>query len=148
MKMTGTKSRSEPIRFMKSEARCRGLISKIGSRLKKKSRPRKKPRNNLRRRKSSLIKHINLQKVLDSEDLKEGDKSMPTPSQIKTIHALKSELKLEDGVNNALRSFLSNRFHIRTFDRIPRKQMAKVIKSLRIMFDRISPKEESKSTRA
>jgi hypothetical protein len=42
----------------------------------------------------------------------------------------------EEGITNTLHSFLRNRFHIRRFDRIPKKQMAKVIKSLRIMSGR------------
>jgi Protein of unknown function (DUF1018) len=44
-----------------------------------------------------------------------------------------------EGASNTLFSFLRNRFHIRRFDRIPRKQIAKVIKSLRIMTNRNSP---------
>jgi hypothetical protein len=73
-----------------------------------------------------------------------------TPKQLQFTRALWSRITLtadEDGARNTLRSFLSRRFHIRRFDRIPRKKMAKVIKSLRIIFDRISLKDTSKSPR-
>jgi hypothetical protein len=45
----------------------------------------------------------------------------------------------EQGVISTFQSFLNKRFHIRRFDRIPRKLMGKVIKSLRIMTNRNGP---------
>jgi hypothetical protein len=42
----------------------------------------------------------------------------------------------EEGSRKTLYSFLRNRFHVRRFDRIPKKQIGKVIKSLRIISGR------------
>jgi hypothetical protein len=62
--------------------------------------------------------------------------------QLRFIFALWSRITRatdREGADNTLRSFLDRRFHIRRFDKIPRKQMAKVIKSLRIMTNRNHP---------
>jgi hypothetical protein len=105
--------------------------------------------------------------------------SMATTAQIKKIHALKSELRLDDeAYRSMLEAYVSpegtpvwsskdlsyyqasslinsmemiirrtpglrSLFHIRRFDRIPRKQIAKVIKSLRIMTRRAFPSKEN-----
>lgn len=42
----------------------------------------------------------------------------------------------EEGSRKTLYSFLHNRFHVRRFDRIPKKQIGKVIKSLRMITNR------------
>jgi hypothetical protein len=67
-----------------------------------------------------------------------------TPKQLRFIIALWRRITRatdQEGVTATLRTFLDRRFHIRMFDKIPRKQMAKVIKSLRIMTNRNSPQD-------
>ncbi|HUI93492.1 MAG TPA: phage protein GemA/Gp16 family protein [Chitinivibrionales bacterium] len=69
-----------------------------------------------------------------------------SPSLQKRLYASAKQLRLiavlwkritrandEEGASNTLHAFLRHRFHVRRFDRIPKKQIGKVIKSLRIM---------------
>jgi hypothetical protein len=57
-----------------------------------------------------------------------------SPKQINLITALWRQVTRaqdEEGIHKTLYSFLRNKFHIRRFDRIPKKQAGKMIKSLR-----------------
>jgi Protein of unknown function (DUF1018) len=85
---------------------------------------------------SSLIRSMEL--VIDRTPMLKA-RVYASPKQLRFIIALWRHITRaadEDGVNKTLHSFLNKRFHIRRLDKISKKQMAKVIKSLRIMTSR------------
>ena len=62
-----------------------------------------------------------------------------SPKQLRFIAALWGRITRAgngEGSRKTLYSFLRNRFHVRRFDRIPKKQIGKVIKSLRMITTR------------
>jgi hypothetical protein len=85
---------------------------------------------------SSLIN--SMEAVIDqSPGLRE--RVYATPRQLRFVAALWGNITRaadKTGVRKTLYSFLRNRFGIRRFDRIPRKKIGKVIKSLRTITGR------------
>jgi hypothetical protein len=69
------------------------------------------------------------------------DRLYASPKQLRLIAVLWRRITRaadEEGSRKTLYSFLRNRFHVRRFDRIPKKQIGKVIKSLRTITGRAS----------
>jgi hypothetical protein len=70
------------------------------------------------------------------------DRLYASPKQLRLIAAIWARITRagnEEGSRKTLYSFLRNRFRVRRFDRIPKKQIGKVIKSLRIIGARDRP---------
>jgi hypothetical protein len=79
-----------------------------------------------------------LERIIDRSPLLR-DRLYASPRQLRLVAALWRRITRagdEEGSRKTLYSFLRNRFHVRRFDRIPKKQIGKVIKSLRMITTR------------